>query len=200
MIKLFWHPKTRAQRIVWLMEEVCLKYDRVLIDIRNSSKPRDPEFAEASPMGKVPALADGDIKLSDSAAIAMYIADKYPQTDLAPGVRDAKRAPYLYWMVFTPGAIEPAIGEKFYGWPPNKLQNGWGDFDTMIKTFEGGLREGPWLLGEKFSAADVMCGSSAAFMKQIGILPESQALTDYAARCEARPAYRRSLEIDASGG
>lgn len=198
-MKLFWCPQTRSQRAVWLMEESGLDYERVLIDIRDPLKPRDPDFAKASPMGKVPALADGGAMLADSAAICLYVADRYPQTGLAPALDAPERGAYLWWMVFTPGVVEPAMSEKFANTEPNRMRSGWGDFELMIETFEKGIAGKEWIVGDRFTAADVMCGSSAAFMKQFGMLPASKPLEDYAERCMARPAYRRSIEIDAAG-
>lgn len=198
-MKLFWCPQTRSARALWLLEETGLDYDRVLIDIRDPAKPRDPDFAKASPLGKVPAIADGAVYLADGAAIGIYVADKYPQTKLAPAIDDPTRGQYLFWMLFTPGVIEPAMSEKFTGATPNKLQNGWGDFDTMMSVLEKGVADSEWLLGDTFSAADVMVGSSANFMKMFGALPENKPIEAYIERCLARPAYKRALEIDASG-
>ena len=198
-MKLFWCPQTRAVRAIWMVEEAGVDYDRVLIDIRDREKPRDPEFALASPMGKVPALADGEARVADSAAICLYVADRYPKAGLAPAIDDPKRGAYLWWMVFTPGVIEPALGEKFAGAKSDRFRSGWGDFDLMIETFEKGLRPGPWILGEKFSAADVMMGSSAVFMKQFGMLPASNTIEAYGERCLARPAYKRALAINEKG-
>jgi glutathione S-transferase len=197
-MKLFWHPKTRSVRAIWLLEEAGIPYERVQIDIRDPSKPRDPEFALASPMGKVPALADGEARLADSAAIALYVADRYPQAKLAPAIDDPRRAQYLWWMVFTPGVVEPCMMEKFQQLKPNRMQAGWGDFATMISTLETGLQKGAWILGDKFSAADVLVGSSAVFMRQFGMLPASKPIETYADRCLARPAYQRALAIDAA--
>ncbi len=197
-MKLFWCPQTRSQRALWLLEEAGVDYERVLIDIRNPSSLRDPDFAKASPMGKVPAIADGEAMLADSAAIAMYVADKYPNTGLAPATDDPARAAYYWWMVFTPGVIEPAMAEKFSGAEPNQMRNAWGSFDSMIATFENGIGEGPWLLGDKFSAADILCGSSACFLKQFDMLPDSKTLEAYAERCMARPAYQRAAELSAA--
>lgn len=200
-MKLFWCPQTRSQRALWLMEETGLDYEPVLIDVRDASKPRDPDFVKASPMGKVPALADANAMIAESAAICMYVADKYPQTNLAPATDDPLRAQYFYWMVFTPGVAEPAMSEKFSGATPNKQTNGWGDFDSMIETFEKGIDGKEWILGDQFSAADVMVGSSACFMKQFKVLPDVKALHDYAERCMERPAYKKSVEInDAAAG
>lgn len=198
-MKLFWCPQTRSVRAVWMLEELGVPYERVLVDIRDPAKPRDPEFALASPMRKVPALADGAARLADSSAICLYLADRYRQAGLAPAVDDPARGAYLWWMFFTPAVIEPAMSEKFAKSKPDRARSGWGDFDLMIETLERGLEKGPWILGAAFSAADVMVGSSAAFMKQFGMLPANQAIEAYAERCLARPAYRRALAIDAAG-
>ncbi len=77
------------------------------------------------------------------------------------------------------------------------MQNGWGDFDTMIAIFEKGIGDGPWLLGDHFSVADVMCGGAACFLKQFGMLPDSKTLDNDATRCMEGPAYQRSMELSA---
>lgn len=197
-MKLFWCPQTRSVRVVWMLNELGVEYERVLIDIRDPNRVRDPEFSLASPMGKVPALADGEARLADSAAICTYLADRYPKKRLAPAIDDPRRAAYLWWMYFTPGVIEPAMSEKFTKSPSNRLSSGWGDFDLMIETFEKGLAAGPWILGTAFSAADVMVGSSAVFMKQFGLLPKNPAIEAYADRCLGRPAYAAALASDAA--
>lgn len=200
MITLFWSPRTRAARAMWMLEELGEPFDVKTINIRDDASKSDPEFRAASPMGKVPALADGDAMLADSAAIGMYLADRYPAAGLAPAADDAARGMYLYWMVYTPGVLEPAMMEKFGGWDTDRISRGWGDFDLMIETLEKGVGEGPWILGDTFSAADVMLGSSVFFMKQFKILPESPVLEAYLERCLARPAYQRALAREAEAG
>lgn len=195
-MKLFWCPNTRASRVVWMLEEAGVAYDRMLVDIREPDAPRDPEFAAASPMGKVPALADGDVRMADSAAICIYVADRYPACGLAPPVDDPARGAYLYWMLYTPGVMEPALSERFRGAEPSRFSNGWGDFDAMVETLENGLKTGPWLLGDTFSAADVMVGSSVLFMQEFNVMPDSERLKAYAARCAARPAYRIAMAAE----
>ena len=195
-MKLFWHPKTRAARIVWLLEEAGVAYERVAIDIRDPQAPRDAQFTEASPMGKVPAIVDGEVCMADSAAIGIYVADRYPASGLAPGIADPQRGAYLYWMLYSPGVMEPALMEKFAGLTPNRFSAGWGDFDAMIETLAKGLEAGPWILGERFSAADVMLGSGVHFMHTFNVLPEVAVLDDYRQRCVARPAFRKSMELE----
>jgi len=204
MITLFWCPRTRASRILWLLEEMGEPFELRLIDIRKPEAREDPEFRAASPMGKVPAIMDatpeGVVRVADSSAIALYLADRYPSAGLAPAISDPQRGRYLYWMTYTPGVIEPAMSEKFNNWQVSRATSGWGNFDSMIEVLEQGLQPGPWLLGERFSAADVLVGSSVYFMQLFGILPESQVLAEYAARCQARPAYAKALARDVELG
>lgn len=196
MIELFWHPRTRAARVAWMLEEAEVAYRRVLVDIGATDAQRDAAFLAASPMGKVPALRDGEVRMADSAAICIYLADRYPARGLAPALDDAQRGMYLYWMIYAPGVMEPAMSEKFAGAAPNSHSSGWGDFDRMIETLEKQLAGGPWLLGRKFSAADVMVGSGVHFMGMFGLLPESAALNGYMERCLARPAWKRAMAAE----
>lgn len=198
MITLFWCPQTRAARVLWMLEELGQPFEIKQIDIRDEASKNDPLFRVASPMGKVPALMDGDVFVSESAAICLYLADKYSDAALAPAVDDLGRGRFLYWMMFTPAVLEPAMAEKFGGWETNKLSHGWGDYDSMIKTLEGGLKQGPWLMGEQFTAADVVVGSSANFLKMFNVLPESPVIEAYIERCLERPAYQRTLAREAT--
>ena len=196
MIKLFWCPQTRASRILWMLEEMDEPFEVEMVDIRNPET-KTAEFLAASPMGKVPAIEDGPVKIADSSAIALYLADRYPACGLAPAIDDPFRGSYLYWMTFTPGVIEPSMAEKFNQWEVNRGSSGWGDYDLMMEVLETGLKDGPWLLGERFSAADILVGSSIYFMKLFGILAETPVLETYLERCLARPAYAKALARDA---
>lgn len=197
-MKLYWCPRTRASRAVWCLEEVGEPYERVLIDIRDPDARKDPGFLAASPMGKVPALEDGEARLADSAAICLYLADRYAPGDLAPSVDEPERGRFLFWMFFAPGAMEPAMAEKMGGWETNRGSHGWGEFQTMLQTLEKGLEPGPWLLGDRFTVADVMVGSTARFMSLFGILPESTRISAYVERCLERPAYRKAMALEES--
>lgn len=197
MITLYWHAKTRASRAVWMLEELGEPYSLVDVDIRDAAaKDRTDGFQDASPMGKVPALADGAVRVADSAAICLYLADRYAAGRLAPRVDAPERGRFLWWMFFTPGVIEPAMAERFSGHAPNRRSHGWGDFDSMIDTLADGVRDGAWLLGDTFTAADVMVGSSVHYMHLFGILPPHEAIEAYRQRCLSRPAMRRALARD----
>ncbi|MEO0982801.1 MAG: glutathione S-transferase family protein [Pseudomonadota bacterium] len=192
---LYWSPQTRASRAVWLLEEAGADYALERVDIGEGAS-KSAAFLGASPMGKVPALRHGEVTVADSAAICAYVAETLPAAGLAPPVGDPRRGRYLQWLIYTPSAIEPAMSEKFSGSEPNRAQNSWGDFPTMIDVLRKGLGAGPWILGDQFSAADVMLGSSVVFMRMFGALPDHKDLHDYADRCLARPAYAKAMQMD----
>ncbi len=193
-MKLFYAPQTRSTRALWMLEECGLDYELELVDIRSPERKDSDEFRRASPMGKVPALVDGAAAMSESAAICLYLADRYAPGRLAPAIDDDRRGRFLYWLMYTPAVVEPAMSEKFAGVEPNRGRSGWGDFDLMIETWEQALAEQPWILGDEFTAADVMLGSSAVFLRMFEMLPESPVLSGYADRCLSRPAYENALQ------
>ncbi len=194
-MKLFWAPQTRSQRAIWMLEEAGIEYELELIDIRNPERQDSDEFLAASPMGKVPAIVDGDVGMSESAAICIYVADRYCAGTLAPAYDDPLRGQFLYWTMYTPAVVEPAMSEKFNKVEANRVRSGWGDFDLMIETFDDGLEGKEWILGDEFSAADVMLGSSAVFMRMFEMLPDTRNIGAYADRCMARPAHQKASEL-----
>lgn len=196
-MKLYWAPQTRSTRALWMLEEAGLDYDMELVDIRAENRKDSAAFLAASPMGKVPAISDHDVAMSESAAICLYIADRYCMGELAPALDDARRGKYLYWLMYTPAVIEPAMAEKFAGIEPNRGRNGWGDFAEMIRVFDEGLEGRNWILGDQFTAADVMLGSSAVFLRMFEMLPDTKNIGDYADRCLARPAFQKATDLAA---
>ena len=195
-MKLYWSPQTRSTRGLWMLEEAGVDYDLELIEIRNPQREDSKEVRAASPMGKVPALVDGKVQMSESAAICLYLADRYSSGTLAPAIDDPLRGKFLYWLMYTPAVIEPAMSEKFNGVESNRGRSGWGDFELMLETLEFGLKKSTWILGKKFTAADVMVGSSAVFMRMFDMLPESTTISAYADRCLKRPAYQKALSLE----
>lgn len=193
-MKLFWAPQTRSQRAIWMLEETGIDYEMERVEISAPDRADSAEFLAASPMGKVPAIIDGDVAMSESAAICIYLADRYGAGTLAPAADDPDRGGFLYWTIYTPAVVEPAMSEKFNKVETNRHRSGWGDFDLMIKTWDEALEGKEWIVGDRFTAADVMLGSSAVFLRMFGMLPDTNNLGTYADRCLARPAHQRSLE------
>ena len=195
-MKLYWCPKTRAVRALWMLEELGVPYERVRIDIRDASSKADPGFRAASPMGKVPALEDGPVRLWDSGAICAYLADQYPRAALAPPIGDPDRGRYLQWLLYTNSVIEPAMAEKASNAPVSAVAHGWGSFEAMLAVLREGLATGPWILGGRFSAADVLLGTSCHFLRQFKLVEAEPALWGYVDRCMARPAFQRAAALD----
>ena len=195
-MKFYWCEQTRAFRITWMLEEAGQPYERIRVDIRTGDNKDDPDFEAASPMGKVPALTDGPVKLWDSGAICLYVADKYPEAGLTVDAADSQRFEFIQWLMFTNSVIEPAMVEKFMNVPAKQESYGHGSFDSMIGVLEQGLSGKTWIMGERFTAADVLLGSSVHVLEKFGLLPDSATLQDYVARCRARPALQTALSLD----
>lgn len=198
-MQLYWAPKTRSLRILWLLEEIGCPYERVKVDIGTGPQ-TDPVLLTINPMGKVPALVDGDAKVSESGAIAAYLADRFPEAALAPPVGDPKRGLYLKWLFFSGSCVEGAFVEKFAKLQLPYSAAGWGSFDRVVSVLEEAVSGVPWLLNDRFSAADVMIGSDLHFgMNVFKIIEPRPALSAYVERCLRRPALQRAQAIDAAG-
>jgi glutathione S-transferase len=198
MITLFWSPSTRSVRMFWALEEVGQPYELERIDIRAENRVDPPAFLAASPLRKLPALTDGDVKVADSAAIALYLADRYAPGDLAPLADDTARGEFLYWLFYTPSVIEPAMTEKFVTLPPNPSAYPWGSFDKMLTALESRLRDRKWIAADRFTMADFMISGTIQTMATFKILDPSPILRTYMDRCFARPAAIRAREKEAA--
>jgi glutathione S-transferase len=199
-MKLYWAPKTRSFRALWLMEEAGVPYERVLVDIRGGAQ-NDPAYRAINPMMKVPALTDGDAMVAESAAICAYVADAVPQAGLAPPIGDPRRGRYLHWLFFAGSCIEAGFAEKFSGMSLPSMQAGWGSFARVVDVLDGMARAAaPWALGAQFTAADIMLGSDLFFgINQFKVIEPRPALVAYVERCISRPAFHRAATIDETG-
>jgi glutathione S-transferase len=192
MMKLYWAPRTRSFSALWLMEETGQPYERALTDL-SKGEHKSPEYLAINPMGKVPALRDGEATLAEAAAICAYVAERYPQAKLAPPLGDPLRARYLYWLFFSPGCIEPAMVQLATKIEMNPTAAGWGDAQLVLDVLDAALSNGPWLLGETFSAADIMVGSGLNFaVRLFKMAPSRPSFDRYLDRCAARPAFQRA--------
>ena len=197
MIKLYWSPRSRSFTAIWLLEESGLPYERVLTDISTGAQ-KAPEYLAINPMGKVPALQDGEAALGEAAAICAYIADRYPETGLAPGITDPLRARYLQWLFFTPSCMEPAIIQIYTKLEVPPSTAAWGSATQTFDVLDAALQKGPWILGEKFSAADITIGSGLNFaVRMFKMLPSRPSFDAYLDRIVARPAFQRAEKIAA---
>jgi len=197
MMQLYWCPRTRSATALWLMEETGKPYERVLIDISTGAQ-KQADYLAINPMGKVPALKDGEVTLAENAAICAYVAERYPDAKLSPPVGDPLRAKFLYWLFFLPGCIEPAMVQLSTKFEINPVAAGWGEAQRPFDVLDAALSKGPWLLGENFSAADVAMGSMLNFaVRMFKMVPQRPSFDAYIDRCVARPAFQRAQQIAA---
>jgi glutathione S-transferase len=194
-ITLYHHPFTRAANVVWMLEEVGVPYELAWIDIRRGAH-KEPEFLALNPMGKLPTLVDGEVVITESAAIALHLADRYALRTLAPEIGDDARATYYRWILYSPSVIEPAAYAHSAHWDVKPGSAGWGRFEDVLTSCEAAIGEGPWLLGERFSMADVVFGGTLGYMTMFGMIEKRPVYAAYLERLEARPAHQRSREIN----
>lgn len=190
-ITLFHHPFSRAATIVWALEEVGVPYQLEYVDMAKGEQ-KAPRLLALNPMGKLPVLTDGDVVVTEVAAIALYLADRYALGRLAPAPDDPRRAAYLRWALFAPSVIEPGSMAKLYDWPAKPGQAGWGDHASMVHAIEVAIADKAFVLGDEFSMVDVVFGGTVRYMLRFGMLAATPTLTAYVERLNARPASQRA--------
>jgi len=190
-ITLYHHPLSRAAATLWTLEEIGQPYELRFVDIRNGAQKAAP-VVELNPMGKVPVLVDGDAVVTENAAIALYLADRYASGRLAPPLDDPRRGTYLRWSLFAPSVIEPGSLAKAAGWQYKPGQAGWGEHDAMVRTMEHALAGRDYILGDTFSIADVIFGGTLGYMLKFGMLAATPTFTAYVQRLAVRPASQRA--------
>ena len=196
-VTLYHSPNTRSSGSLTLLEELGAPYELHVLNMK-AGEQRQPAYLAINPMGKVPALRHGDALITEQVAIFLYLADLFPEAGLAPPIRDPLRGPYLRWMVFYAACFEPAVIDRSTQKDPAPLSmSPYADFDTMFKTLTGQLAKGPYLLGERFSAADVLWGGALTWTTMFKLVPELPVITSYVQRASARPAVARVKAKDA---
>jgi len=157
-VTLFHSPNTRSTGVLTLLEELGVDYDLHVLNTKRGEQ-RQAEYLAVNPMGKVPAIRHGDALVTEQGAVFLYLADLYPQAGLAPPIGDPLRGPFLRWLFFYGSSFEPALVDRAMKREPAPASTSpYGDWDTMLGTLTGQLAQGPYLLGDRFSAADV-CGA-----------------------------------------
>jgi len=196
-LTLYHAAPSRSSIIRWMLEEIGEPYEVKLLSLSKGDN-RAPDYLAVNPMGKVPALRHGDAVITEAAAICAYLADEFPRAKLNVPLGDPRRGPYLKWLFFGPSCIEPAMMDRAF---PRKEEArraalGYGDFDTVINVVADAVARGPYILGEQFTAADVVIGSTLRFGMLFKLLPERPEFTTYAGRLAQRPALQRAETKD----
>ena len=191
------NPQSRGRIAHWMMEELGEPYDAVWLDYGTSMK--SAAYLAVNPMGKVPALRDGDTVVTEAAAICAYLADRFPDKGLAPPPGSAARAAYFRWMFFTAGPLEMATTAKALGWavPEGRsVMVGFGSYAQTMDALETALQPGPHVCGELFTAADVVLGSALMWGLMFGTVGKRPVFEAYVTRLQQRPALQRANALN----
>jgi glutathione S-transferase len=196
-VTLYHSPHTRSTGALILLEELGARYDLHVLNLK-AGEQRLPAYLAVNPMGKVPALKHGEAIVTEQVAIYLYLADLYPEAGLAPPIDDPLRGPYLRWMVFYAACFEPAVVDRAAKHEPApQAMSPYGDYDAMLAILVGQLAKGPYMLGERFTAADVLWGTALGWTTMFDLVPKLPDIMDYAQRIGSRPAAARIQAKDA---
>jgi glutathione S-transferase len=188
--------------VAWALEEAGADYNYVKIDLFKGEG-RSPEYLRVNPGGKVPALVEDDFVLTETAAILNYIGDHYPDSGLTPLPGTKDRALYDRWCFFSVAELEQPLwtwGKHTFALPedwrvPAVINTAAKEFAVALKLMEAGLGDKPFILGNQFTAADIMLALNLAWANKINMLPEDSAIAQaYMNRALSRPALARARE------
>jgi glutathione S-transferase len=194
---LYTNPRSRGRIARWMLEEVGHPYRTEILDYGTTMK--SPAYLAVNPMGKVPALRHGDTIVTEAAAICAYLADAFPHAGLAPPPGDRLRGPYYRWLFFAAGPVEAAVSNKAFGFtvPPERERAiGYGSFDQVMTALEQAVSHGGYLVGDRFSAADLYLGSQIGFGLMFGTIEKRPVFERYWQLLSSRPAYLRAQALD----
>jgi glutathione S-transferase len=196
-LTLYHAAPSRSSIVRWMLEEIGEPYDIHLLSLAAGEQLK-PDYLAVNPMGKVPALRHGDVVITEAAAICTYLADAFPRAGLSVPIGDPRRGVYLKWLFFGPGCVEPAITDRAFPRKeePRRGMLGYGDFDIVMTVLAKAVANGPYLMGEQFTAADVVIGSTLRWGVMFKLLPERPEFVAYVGCLQQRPALQRVTALD----
>jgi glutathione S-transferase len=194
---LYHAAPSRSSTVHWLLEEIGQPYERIVLNLQKGEQ-LAPGYLALNPMGKVPTVKHGDTVITEVSAICCYLADAFPAAKLAPPIGDPRRGPYLKWLFYGPSCVEPAVMDHIRPRiePAPRSMVGWADYATVLDVLSAAMAPGPYLLGEQFTAADVVIGAGLRWTMMFNLIPARPEYRAYVDRLEARPALQRATAID----
>ena len=196
-LTFYTNPQSRGRIARWMLEEIGAPYETVVLDYGTTMKA--PDYLAINPMGKVPAIKHGDTVVTECAAVCAYLADAFPDANMAPPHGDRARGPYYRWLFYAAGPVEAMVTNTALGVVvPDEKRGmvGYGSRDEVLNTLERAVSQNEYLLGGRFSAADVYLGAQIGWGLMFGTMDKRQAFVDYFARISARPAAVRANQLD----
>ena len=205
MLQLYNYPKTRGFRATWMLEELEAEYEFKLVPFGAGGFASE-DYVKINPAGKVPALRDGDMVLTESAAIVTYLGDKFPEKQLVPAAGTAARAKYDQWCYFVLSELEQPLwtkGKHTFILPQDKrvpaiIETAKWEFRKALNILSRGLEGNRYILGDTFSAADILIGHTLTWAVTAKQPIEFQNVKDYAALIQGREAVQRAVAREAA--
>lgn len=196
-LTLFHASPSRSSTVLWMLEELGEPYDVHMLSLANGDQLK-PEYLAINPLGKVPALKHGNAVITEVSAICAYLADEFPKARLNVPTGDPRRGVYFKWLFFGPSVLEPAVSDRAFPRkePPRAGAIGWRDLDTVADVIAKALTPGPFLLGEQFTAADVVIGSGVRWGTMFKLVPDRPEFAPYIKRLSERAALKRAEAKD----
>lgn len=195
-ITLFYAPRSRSLTAYFMLEELGVPYELKILNL-GKGEHKKPDYLQINPMGKVPAIKIGEEIIFETPAICCYLAELFPERDLSFSIDSGRRGEYLKWLFFTSACLEPAVIDHILKRDnPDPGSIGYGTLGKTISTIEKSLKDGPWIMGKKFCAADVVLGSTAFWAKTVGAVKKDSILEAYANRIAEREAHKRTVAVD----
>ena len=193
---LYHAAPSRSATVRWMLEEAGEPYDIHLLKLSEGDQQK-PDYLAVNPQGKVPALRHKGVVITEVAAICA-LADVFPNAKLAIPASDPRRGVYLQWLFFGPSCIEPAITDRAFPRKeaPRAGALGYRDIDALADIAARAVAKGPYLMGEQFTAADVVIGSALRWGMMFKLVPERAEFKPYVERLAERPAARRADKMD----
>jgi glutathione S-transferase len=195
MDKIIFHhaPMSRSNIVHWMLEELGVPYELHAISLERGDH-KKPAYLALNPIGKVPAITHQGVTITEAAAICAYLADEFPAAKLSVPIGNPMRGLYLKWLFFSPSCLEQAMLDRWTNRTPVPAsQSSFGEYDTVMDTVAQAVAGGPYLLGNQFTAADVVIGSCLQFGIMVKAIPERPEFAAYIGRLRTRPALQRSF-------
>lgn len=198
MLTLFHAPRSRSSGFLWLLEETGAAYDVHYVSIMRGDGSGASDTTNPHPHGKVPLLRDGDAIVFEQTAIALYVADKFPDANLGYPVGDKGRGQFVSMLSYYSGVTEPAFLSAFLNVTPPRGTAGWVKVDEVMEFLNAHLAKNAYIAGDKFTAADVPYAGAFALFMDSPIMTQLKTLqlVDYVQRCTSRPAFARAKAKD----
>jgi glutathione S-transferase len=196
-LTLYHSPCTRSSGTFILLEELGAPFELHVLNFKTGEQ-RQPDYLAVNPLGKVPAIKHGDAVVTEQGAIYIYLADAFPEAGLAPAIGDPLRGPYLRWLVFYGSAFEPAMIDRAQQRAPeSRPMSAYGSYDDVVSLVRAQLAQGPYLFGERFTAADILWGTALRWITSFGLVEATPEIAAYIERVGARPSVAKVAAKDA---